>query len=324
MDPDNGSSDMANDPNSPRLERRLSELIADLSFKTYFTIHNTLRLIIEVEAEHGVNLSQKWNGLHLELLENIRLFSGAFKSVQRLERENARLKEGGDYQVGPMVSEIERLREENAALKEAANTDQRTQLLQGEVFIKRFTASLSPKRVDSLSALWLMDLQDFKKLNDTLGHAAGDIVIKRTARLLKESWRLERFGDLYGRYGGDEFVVFMTNLRGPLDWVRRLTGKFTENFNHVNWADELQSGQTQVGINIGVVSWTWKALTANRFPNQEMLASEILHCADALMYRAKKQGKMAVWGRAQIGSDGLQLLNTGSFGDETAAAAAGS
>lgn len=290
---------------------------------TSVTIHNALRLIIEVEAEHGANLSQKWNGLHLELLQNIKSFSGAFKSARLLERENARLKEGGDYQVGSMLSAIEQLREENAALKEAANTDQRTQLLQGEVFIKRFTASLSPKSLDSLSALWLMDIQDFKKLNDTLGHAAGDIVIKRTASLLKESWGLRRFGDLYGRYGGDEFVVFMTNLRGPLDWVRRLTAKFTENFNRVNWADELQSGQKEVGINIGVVSWTWEAPTANRFPNQEMLASEILHCADELMYRAKKQRKMAVWGRGQIGGDGLQLLNSGSFSEETPAVAAG-
>lgn len=184
-DPDNGSSNKANDPNSPRLYRRLSDLIADLSFKTYFTIHNTLRLIIEVEAEHGVNLSQKWNGLHLELLENIKSFSGAFKSARLLECENARLKEGGDYQVGSMVSEIEHLREENAALKEAANTDQRTQLLQGEVFVKRFTASLSPKSVHSLSALWLMDLQDFKRLNDTLGHGKP---LQRTASQTRGCW----------------------------------------------------------------------------------------------------------------------------------------
>ena len=152
---------------------------------TSVTIHNALRLIIEVEAEHGANLSQKWNGLHLELLQNIKSFSGAFKSARLLERENARLKEGGDYQVGSMLSAIEQLREENAALKEAANTDQRTQLLQGEVFIKRFTASLSPKSLDGLSALWLMDLQDFKKLNDTKGKLGA-------ATLWRSLWAIRR------------------------------------------------------------------------------------------------------------------------------------
>ena len=59
-------------------------------------------------------------------------------------------------------------------------------------------------------ALFIVDLDNFKRVNDTLGHQAGDQAIRETARQLS---RLFRASDIVGRLGGDEFLAFMKNVR---------------------------------------------------------------------------------------------------------------
>lgn len=60
-----------------------------------------------------------------------------------------------------------------------------------------------------MSAFIIIDLDNFKKINDSLGHLQGDEVLKQVANILKENFRKT---DIIARLGGDEFIVFMKNI----------------------------------------------------------------------------------------------------------------
>ena len=88
-----------------------------------------------------------------------------------------------------------------------AETDYLTGIANRRVFLERLEAMAEDPRAQF--ALLMVDLDDFKRLNDEFGHIHGDDVLARTARILSEN---VRDGDLVARYGGEEFVVAMPNL----------------------------------------------------------------------------------------------------------------
>jgi diguanylate cyclase (GGDEF)-like protein len=91
-----------------------------------------------------------------------------------------------------------------------AETDHLTGLANRRVFLERLeTIAEDPRNV---FALLMLDLDDFKRLNDEFGHIHGDQVLARTARILAEN---VREGDLVARYGGEEFVVAMPGISLP-------------------------------------------------------------------------------------------------------------
>lgn len=118
----------------------------------------------------------------------------------------------------------------------------------------------------------LIDLDDFKKVNDTLGHPAGDKVLVALAAVLRES--LPR-GAVVGRWGGEEFLVVMprTSTDSALIWAE-----------HARRTVELDAS-ANITLSVGV--------TSRR--TQESHA-EMLKRADALMYHAKRTGKNRVCG----------------------------
>ena len=123
-----------------------------------------------------------------------------------------------------------------------------------------------------VSVLFL-DLDDFKQVNDTLGHASGDAVLVQVAeRLLSAT----RGSDTVGRIGGDEFAIVLAEgqaTEGAVIVAERITRSFRAPF---------RVGQRLVslGVSIGI---------ASSCPGEE--ESEVLRNADAAMYRAKAQGK---------------------------------
>ncbi|UCF97376.1 MAG: GGDEF domain-containing protein [Spirochaetaceae bacterium] len=124
-----------------------------------------------------------------------------------------------------------------------------------------------------LSAAYI-DLDNFKTVNDTLGHEAGNSLLISVASVLQESVRTI---DCVARLGGDEFVVLMpeTDLRGArivVDRMRRLV------------EDALQEGRWPVTLSVGLVTFT-------RVP---VSIDEMIKAADDLMYSAKKGGKNSV------------------------------
>ena len=133
------------------------------------------------------------------------------------------------------------------------------------------------RRSGSLVGLLFIDLDDFKAINDTYGHAAGDEVLRETARRMRDR---VRGGDTVGRLGGDEFVVL---VEGPAD-EEALVDLAEHLLAAVRRPIAVGEREVAVGASIGV------AVTGG--PGAS--AGVLLHEADAAAYRAKARGRNRV------------------------------
>jgi two-component system, cell cycle response regulator len=126
--------------------------------------------------------------------------------------------------------------------------------------------------------LMMIDLDHFKNVNDTYGHAVGDAVIKEVAARLVRSVRSY---DLVGRYGGEEFLVILSNasLADVERRARRLCAVVRES------PVRFQSLEVKVTISIGVT---------NAPPGQDILQTRLLQAADLALYQAKQRGRNRV------------------------------
>jgi diguanylate cyclase (GGDEF)-like protein len=133
------------------------------------------------------------------------------------------------------------------------------------------------KRHPSDFSLAILDIDFFKKVNDTYGHQYGDYVIKTVAELMKQSFRKT---DLLYRYGGEELVMIMpeTNIEGaliPVQRLRRMIEDYDFNYNGI---------KAKVTASIGLT------MNYQHFNS----ASEIVKSADDALYKAKEDGRNRV------------------------------
>ncbi|MGX2952219.1 putative bifunctional diguanylate cyclase/phosphodiesterase [Shewanella sp. JL219SE-S6] len=167
------------------------------------------------------------------------------------------------------------LRQSHEKLKELAEHDSLTKLVNRYGFELCLNRTLSQvKRHQDMLAVILLDLDDFKGINDTLGHQVGDILLVEVANRLSEALRE---GDLIARLGGDEFVVLVTeseNRYFPMAVANRLQRAFEEPF-------PLGEHDVLIGASIGIAVYSDSVCDS----------SELLKCADIAMYRAKKVGR---------------------------------
>ncbi|MBI5104563.1 MAG: GGDEF domain-containing protein, partial [Solirubrobacterales bacterium] len=130
------------------------------------------------------------------------------------------------------------------------------------------------KRSSGALAVLFVDLDRFKDINDTLGHAAGDELLRVIAARLDETVRP---GDTVARFGGDEFVVLCEDLAGPEDALEVAERLRTEVARPI----ALPSGVAQVTASIGVA-----------LPDRpDRSAETVLQAADRAMYEAKAAGR---------------------------------
>lgn len=123
-------------------------------------------------------------------------------------------------------------------------------------------------------ALLFLDLDHFKRINDTLGHDAGDQLLQEVARRLKSCLRGR---DTVARLGGDEFVMLVEEITGPGDAIhvaRRVIDALTPTFN-------LKGHEFHVTTSIGVTL----------YPDDGQDAESLVKNADLAMYRTKEQGR---------------------------------
>ena len=156
--------------------------------------------------------------------------------------------------------------------KEKANRDVLTGLYNRE-FFEHTASSALEKGTLSGSAIVFVDIDDFKRINDTLGHMVGDDVIRSIAKRLLGAFR---HTDVVARYGGDEFVVFVNGI-SRADLAKRLQ-QFCESFQFPYRNDTVEY---PVSTSIG----------AAMFPEDGKSYPQLLDHADSALYVAKRQGK---------------------------------
>ncbi len=166
------------------------------------------------------------------------------------------------------------LRASEAHAQHLAFHDVLTGLANRALFQNRFDRALVHTARGETMALLMLDLDRFKNVNDTLGHHAGDHLIRELARRLSG---LLRTGDTIARLGGDEFAILQAGIRGRSN-VEALCKRI---FEAVRQPFDLHGSQAYVGVSIGI------ALA----PDAGTDPIELQRKADIALYYAKNQGR---------------------------------
>jgi diguanylate cyclase (GGDEF)-like protein len=195
------------------------------------------------------------------------------------------------------VSNIARYFEEVVAeLTEKSHRDPKTKLLNFDWFMERLESFLAVEQRVRWCAVGVVDITSFKGYNDTLGHAVGDKIIERVARILSDQIRsedflaMERTGgearDLHARFGGDEFCFLIPDLPGCSAAVE-IADRFKESVEGHDWSrDDRRLSTRPVGVDVGVVCLNLGNVAERRGVARK-LAANLIHLADQLMYNAK-------------------------------------
>jgi two-component system, cell cycle response regulator len=171
------------------------------------------------------------------------------------------------------------LLETNKRLELLSITDGLTKLHNHRYFQDELSRAFEEsQRYQRPLSLAMIDIDFFKKINDTYGHAVGDDVLKRSAALYRSSVRST---DLVARYGGEEFAVMMpeTSLQDGI--------AFAEKIRHLveSTSLETQAGPITATVSIGVASVPHSRIHS---------AKELIVAADKALYRAKRGGRNQV------------------------------
>jgi diguanylate cyclase (GGDEF)-like protein len=173
-----------------------------------------------------------------------------------------------------LLEDITERRNAEARISHLARYDELTALPNRVNFRDEIGRLLAAQQdAELLSALLFVDLDQFKQVNDTLGHPCGDQLLCAVADRLREMLRPE---DFVARFGGDEFVVFQQNLNSPEDaagLARRVVDRLSEPY-------KIENHLVEIGASVGI------AVTA-----PGISADTLLKNADMALYRAKADGR---------------------------------
>lgn len=170
-----------------------------------------------------------------------------------------------------------------AKIQEQAFQDELTGLANRRLFNSHLQQEFArAKRQQYPLAVHFLDLDNFKMINDSLGHAVGDRLLKAVAAALKGRLRDE---DLVARLGGDEFVILQTGLQGDAVTAVHKVEMLAEDVRLLLQKPfRIKGHELHLSASIGVAM----------FPEDGDSADDIIKHADAAMYKAKDQGKNRV------------------------------
>ncbi|MDQ6823879.1 MAG: EAL domain-containing protein [Candidatus Eremiobacteraeota bacterium] len=173
------------------------------------------------------------------------------------------------------ISRILLMREQDKQISYLAYHDSLTALANRAQFHSRLTETIAAaRRHGRRFALVYIDLDRFKEVNDSLGHAGGDQILIEAARRLAGTVRQE---DLIARLGGDEFGVLLSEIESPAD-----AEKFAQRVCAV-LSEPLQTAQHDFYLSASV--------GISLFPDDGETAEGLFTAADSAMYRAKEEGR---------------------------------
>jgi two-component system cell cycle response regulator len=161
--------------------------------------------------------------------------------------------------------------------KKQIQYDSLTGLLNREAWRKKTLQEIEKnKRYGNISSIAFIDLDDFKKINDTFSHQTGDLVLKTLSSLITKHLRAS---DLAGRFGGEEFAIYFpeTNGKTAADSLERILRLFGD--------QPIEDKNIDCTFSGGVVEMN---------PLRDLTLEEYLSHADGAMYAAKKSGKAKI------------------------------
>ncbi|MBI5642574.1 MAG: diguanylate cyclase [Deltaproteobacteria bacterium] len=173
---------------------------------------------------------------------------------------------------------FEKVSKEKEYLKEIAVKDQLTSLYNHNFFYSRLEEEFERAvRYETPLSLIMVDIDNFKLINDTYGHRVGDVVLREIAGMIKRGVRKT---DIVARYGGEEFAVVLphTLLKGAVEEAERLR-ELVESHAYAGLVTE------RITISIGVASYPQKGA---------MNSGDLVNFADDALYKAKWSGKNCV------------------------------
>lgn len=183
--------------------------------------------------------------------------------------------DGDVVRIAGITEDVSERKRAEERLTYLAQYDHLSGLPNRALFLDRLgQAQAQAQRESWVTAVVLIDLDRFKVINDTLGHAAGDKLVVAVAQRLA---RAIRSGDTVSRLGGDEFALILQNLSKPRD-AATVSQKVLETLAA---PFEVEGHEIFVTASIGITL----------FPSDGETAEELLKNADSAMYRAKHQGR---------------------------------
>jgi len=173
-----------------------------------------------------------------------------------------------------MLQDIDALKRAEFALRERADLDSLTKLLNKDSTNRLISERLSERDDGSLAAMLVIDLDNFKLINDNFGHLYGDAVLSQVGAHLK---KLFRGNDIIGRIGGDEFLVFMDGIPNT-ELVEHRCQLMLSTFRDLL---EQSAPDMNVSLSVGI----------SLVPEHGVSYTDLFRRADEALYLAKSMGK---------------------------------
>ena len=234
------------------------EMLYDCVRVELITEYTAERVAVQFEAHQA---DRKTGNVIIDTLDG-RNFSLTFQPMEN----------GGSV---VLIEDITERKNTEAKISHMARYDALTGLPNRTYFRDQIDKALGPTRHSGKScAVLFIDLDQFKQVNDTLGHPCGDQLLCAVADRLR---KIVRDTDVVARFGGDEFVVFQSPIKHPKEAA-------TLAKNSVKWLEEpydIEGHNVVVGASIGI------AIT----PHEAISADHLLKNADMALYRAKSDGR---------------------------------
>lgn len=183
-----------------------------------------------------------------------------------------------DHLIAVLVSTcIENEKRENSLLLHAAEHDSMTGLLNHSATHKYIYDFLDNEPINSqaIHALFFIDIDNFKSVNDNFGHLVGDSVIVNTAKLICSTFRQT---DIVGRVGGDEFLVLLKNIQR----ISQISDRARLLLENLSFTHSEGDKSLKITASIGVA--IWQSGLGCSF-------SQLMSEADSALYKAKRSGK---------------------------------
>ena len=235
------------------------------------SLHDLVESIVKASLISDPNAQSMIEGLEARLSRSDdAAFDVDMRNGRTLEFTVQPMENGG---MVILVEDITERKIAEAKINQLAHYDALTGLPNRSVLRDRMERALGAWRPDNLCAIHFVDLDQFKQVNDTLGHTRGDMLLQAVAKRLQSSIR---DADVIARFGGDEFVILQAPIKSP-DQAEALA---TRVLDALSGTYDLDGHKVVVTTSIGI------ALAKNRIDPEQFLRN-----ADLALYQAKAEGR---------------------------------